>query len=373
MKAGLVLTGGGARGAYQAGVLRGIALLCKSKKLPFSVVSGVSAGAINGGYMAACFDDFQNGTHGLCSLWENLKFNNVVKTQPSALFKTASSWILQSTIGTVTKKPPANHLMDTTPLKELVSEKIPFHRIQDGINKGAIKGFAVSTTNYASGSEVIFYQTHGETKDWVRANRVSRKEKITSEHVLASAAIPLFFPPVKIGSSYFGDGSIRSRSPLSPAIHLGSEKILAIGVKQRKNKKTLLDLNQALIDSVSVADIAGILLNAIFLDSLDSDLERLERINRTIQKQQDSSGELRPIQYLAISPSQDLGALAKDSINQFPRGLKFLFSGIGSRKDRGLELLSYMSFEENYTSKLVQIGIEDANKNRDKILEFFEK
>ena len=232
---GLVLTGGGARGAYQAGVLTGIAEIMAEEGIhhPFPILSGSSAGSINASYLAAYGDDILSATYELRSLWENIATDQVFKTDAISLAKIAGRWIMELSSGSLFGQHRARALLDTAPLRELLTTRTPFNRIHQNIESGAIKSLAVTAVNYSDGTNVTFYDSCQKSRPWQRTRRRAEPCHITADHIMASAAIPLVFPPIQVGEHYYGDGSLRNYTPLSPAIKLGASKLLVIGVRRQ--------------------------------------------------------------------------------------------------------------------------------------------
>ena len=364
---GLVLTGGGARAAYQAGVLRGIAEITGSERLPFQVLTGVSAGAINGVALAADAErDFKASTEKLWSTWHELTVHDVFRTDPASLVGIGARWVRDLGLGGFLGGTASSFLLDTAPLRDLLASRIDFGKVRAHVDSGRVRGVAVSATNYFSGTAVTFFDAHPDVQPWYRTTRIAKRTRLELDHVLASSAIPIFFPPVRIAGSHYGDGCIRLSAPLSPAIHLGADRIIAIGIRYFRSQETTIRLNEGIYpDSVPLVSIVGVLLNAVFLDSLETDLERLERINRTIQLlDQERLGahpdRLRTIPILAIKPSRDLGSLASEQFMRFPRALRHLLRGLGASDDKGWDLLSYLAFDTAYTGRLLELGYEDA-------------
>lgn len=377
----LVLTGGGARGSYQAGVLQGIAEVLgggSEEQFPFSVISGVSAGAINGAFLASQQESFQKATQNLCELWSHLKTKAVVKTDPFSLGWLAIRWAKDLGAGGVLGKGSATHLLDSTPLRELVASHVDFQKIRENIAQKRLHGVGFTATNYKTGTAVTFFDGSDEIKPWARSARLGRRVDLILEHVLASSSIPIFFKPVSFSGSYWGDGGIRLGTPLSPAIHLGADRILAIGIRYARPDEKVYELNQGSeLGTITLSDIGGVLMNALFLDALDGDVERLQRINQTVtmlsQELRDQSPlRLRKIPLLAIKPSRDLGTLAADQFHNFPWVLRHLLRGTGAGENKGWDMVSYLAFDQSYTSKLIEVGREDALNQREEILRFFE-
>jgi NTE family protein len=280
-------------------------------------------------------------------------------------------------LGGMTGGGRSTHLLDTSPLRRFLSEQINFEKIDQNIRNGTLFGVAVSATNYKTGTAITFFDGDPSIQPWVRSSRLGQRAKLTLAHVLASASIPVLFAPVPLGRSFFGDGSIRLNAPISPAIHLGADRILAVGVRFSRSVETTLELNQAAqMKSISLADICGVILNATLLDTMDADAERLERINQTVDllsadQLAKHPGKLKKIPLLVIRPSQDLGALASEQFRRFPRVLRYLLSGIGASSEKGWDFLSYLAFDQAYTKILLELGYQDSLARRDEINEFF--
>lgn len=370
---GLVLTGGGARAAYQVGVLKAISDEWQDEISPFGILAGSSAGAINTAALACGAHHFRQTVGHLWQIWYDLKIEKVFSVASQSFFRIGAKLVRDLTFGGVLRHSTSNHLLDTAPLRKLLLENMKFDSIVSNIEKGALKGFSISATNYYTGTGIIFFDGPDTIKDWARSHRMSRRSQLGVDHVLASCAIPIFFPPVKIGESYYGDGCIRLSTPFSPAIHMGASRILAIGIRFYRSIDHVLKVNSLPMDKVSFAEISGVLLNSIFLDALDADLERLERINRTVTKlNQKATDELRAIPTLAIRPSKDLGSLAASQFHNFPPLLRYLLRGLGADEKTGSELLSYLAFDNSYTRQLLELGYQDGMTHRESLREFLE-
>lgn len=378
-RVGLVLSGGGARAAYQAGALCGLAELLGHSSSPFSLLTGVSAGAINAVSVASRADDFQAGTQNLAEMWTKISPEHVYRTDAASLSFIGSRWLRELGGGGLLGSGATNHLLDTTPLREFLAKRLSFEAVGQHLRSGVAGAVAVSATNYTTGISVTFYDEGSESspiKPWVRSARIGVKTTLGLEHVLASAAIPIFFPPIEIDGAFYGDGSVRLTSPLSPAIHLGAERIVAIGVRYlRSAAGTTLLQDRKRPTAPSLSEIGGVLLNAVFLDALEGDAERLERINRTIPRMRDdeqgSALPLRSIPLLVLRPSRDLGELAGQQDAHLPMMLRYLLRGIGVRGNRGADLLSYLAFSPEYVGRLLELGYGDTLARRDEILRFF--
>ena len=375
MNLGLVLTGGGARAAYQVGALRALAELFGNGPLPFPVVCGVSAGAINGSSLAAEADDFPRAVKHLTDTWLSLTPEHVYRTDALSLVSIGSGWFRGLTAGGTQPPRRYNHLLDTSPLRELLGREIPFEAIRENVARGLVRGVAISATNYETGTSVTFFDGAPEMKPWARSRRMGVKTAITLDQVMASAAIPIFFPPVQVGGSWFGDGGVRLTAPMSPALHLGADRVLVIGIRHPRTAEETVVINEAAQrDDLPLSQILGVLMNAVFLDSLEPDIERVERVTEmldTIQRPADS--HLRPVHILLLQPSQDLAALASDQVMRFPRTLRFLLKGLGVSQKGGADLLSYLAFEQHYIERLVTLGYEDTRARFEEIREFIER
>ncbi len=381
-RTGLVLVGGGARGAYQAGVLQGFAQILRehiADRPLFDVVTGVSAGAINAAYVASKADHMIDGIGGLTTLWRELQLERVIRTDAFSLLSIGSRWLRDLTLGgALPASGYSNHLLDTAPLRQFLRTHIDFKAITRHIGHAMLHGFAVSATSYATGTAVTFFDGHEGIETWTRSSRLGWRARIGLDHVLASASIPILFRPVLVDGAFYGDGGIRLSTPLSPAIHLGADKVVAISVRHPRTHESTREMNrqQPAARDISIADIAGVMLNAAFMDSLDSDAERLLRINQTIalieeQRRAAHPQHLRTIPLLVIRPSVDLGSLAGDQFKSLPMTLRYLTRGIGASEERGADFLSYLAFDPSYTRPLIDLGRRDAFAQKDEIEAFF--
>lgn len=374
---GLVLSGGGARASYQAGVIKYIADHFSGDGMPYHVLSGVSAGAINIAAIAAGAKDHKRSAERLWDIWRNLRHNLVFRSDAYSIIANGLRFLFDLSFGSPLKRGRTKYLLDTEPLRHLLQKEIAFAAIRLNIKKGLLKGVSLNATNYQSGTNITFFDTPHTLPNWTRSHRISMKASITIDHVMASTSIPFFFPPVLLEGSYYGDGSVRLTSPLSPAIHLGAEKIIAVGIRSRLPAERLVEANRKRMRSISMAEVAGLVLNSIFSDSLDSDIERMERINRSLSAMTPEAraahpDRLRPIGLLAISPSTDLAQLAWDQFDRFPALLRHMLKGLGASRESGSELFSNLSFDGSYTTRVLELGYEDARAKHDRLREFFE-
>lgn len=380
---GLVLSGGGARAAYQAGALRAIAEICRDARpnhveSPFKTIAGVSGGAINAAFIGCHAEDFQRSTAAAWKLWAELRSDHILESNPFFLTRLALRWLRDLAFGGLIRRPRSNHLLGTRPLEKLLGEIFEFDKLERNIAAGFITGMAISTTHYGNGASVTFFDGDPAITPWARNSRIGIRRKIRVEHVLASAAIPILFKPVALEGAFYGDGSVRLRAPLSPAIHMGAEKILTIGIRYERPDSAAIDLlENSIMESVSLVEIAGVMMNGAFMDGLESDIERLQRINRTVSLVPKESwgsvqAPLRQVPILVLKPSKDLGMLAARQFNEFPLMIRHLLKGIGASAQTGSDLLSYLAFDSSYTKLLLELGHADAMARRYEIAEFFE-
>lgn len=365
----LLLTGGGARAAYQVGVLLAIAQLFERRAhSPFHILCGSSAGAINATALACDSGCFHLGVKRLDSVWRNFATHQVYRCD----WRGVGAHMLRQFVSRLRAdygyQQPVS-LLDNHPLQQLLSRLIDFRRIDRNIQRGLLRAVAVTASSYSSGQSLTFFQGMSELQPWQRAKRQGRRTLLSTSHLLASSAIPFVFPSVRIHQDYYGDGSIHQLAPLSPAIHLGAERILIVGVDQPASRPLA-----GLAHHPSSAAIAGHLLDTIFADTLRSDLERLERVNRTVSflpAELAQHNGLRRIDTLLINPSASFSQLAQRHYRALPRALRSLLSAAGVNEGGESSLLSYLLFERPYTQALIQLGVDDANARRHELQTFF--
>lgn len=370
-KLALVLSGGGARGAYQAGVVRALYEISKDVGHLdlFRVVTGVSAGSINAAFLAAHADDIDSATNRLCDLWRKLKADEVFRTDYSAVTKGALKLMRGVSLGGFSEKmrPIATGLLNTEPLRQTLSEAIPFAKISSHIQSGSLDAVGLTATDYSTSMGISFIQGHSQVRTWKSANRVSQLAALTVDHVMASSAIPLFFPPVQVEGRAFGDGCLRNTAPLSPAVHLGAEKLVVIGVRRSHD----VDMQNAPNLAPSLGRILSVLIAAIFMDAVEVDLERLKIINQTIEQLKKAGAEspYRPVQALYIVPSEGLSDIAQTRNHDLPKIIRFLLAGLGTAEEAA-EILSYLLFEPGYCGSLVDLGYKDTMLRRPEVVQF---
>lgn len=368
-----VMGGGGARAAYQVGVLRSIAKQFPDLRVP--IVTGVSAGAINAAMLAAHHGTFAQATDELLHLWSDLTPERVFRTDFRALAKSAGGWLRQLASGGAPGRPRVRGLVDTSPLHGYLAEALhavdgELTGIHANLATGRLKAAAISTTNYSTGQSVLWVQGEG-VKEWERPNRRSALAVLSVGHVMASAALPILFPAVRIGPHWFGDGGIRLAAPLSPALHLGADRILALSTRRRRTTE------EAGRETVSgyppPAQVAGLLLNSIFLDMLDQDAQRLDVLNRLLEhvRPEDRQG-MRRVRLVTIRPSVDLGRLADRHEPQLPKMFRFMTRGLGTKQVKAPDFLSLIMFQPDYLTELIAVGEADADAQMDDIASLLE-
>lgn len=369
---GLILPGGGARNAYQAGVLRAIAeILPPNADNPFPVISGTSSGAVNAAVLASNAMNFSEGVTRLTGIWENFHCGKVFYTDAWRALKSGSHWTAAFATGRLGSAAP-RALLDNSPLREMLESHIRFARIQQGIDSGVIRALAVTASGYSSGRSISYYQGISGLTPWERARRRGVADEISIDHLMASSGIPLVFPAVWLHNEFHGDGSMRQSAPLSPAIHLGANRLLIIGV--RNPALDIMPSGSQDAPYPTIGQITGYMLDTLFMDSLDSDIERMNRINHTISHTRDNQVEfrdttLRPIEFLVISPSTDIRDIAQRHAQDFPRSVRFLLKGLGALSHEGRPLISYLLFEAGFCQELLELGYRDGMAARHEILE----
>jgi NTE family protein len=376
---GLVVTGGGARGAYQAGVLKRIGEIkrIQTHGNPFPIIGGASAGAINGSALAVGSDDFALATQVIARLWSELKPSDVFRCDLLSQTRTSLAWIVDLSFGGIVGGGNARSLLDATPLRRYLNKHLDCDRIQDNIKRGHLYALAISATNYNSGKSYLFIQGRKGHPMWNRSRRVTLATKITVEHVCASAAIPLVFQPVRLkiprGTAFFGDGCVRLQQPLSPVIRLGADRVFAIGVRCENLEHQVETANGK---DPSLAQVMGLIFNVMFLDHLATDIEHLERLNELLgnghinESGVDGCERMRPLTQLLMTPSVDLGQLAEQHQRDMPYLIQYFVNGLARDAASCSDLSSYLLFTSNYTRALIDLGYDDASQRIDEVESF---
>lgn len=368
---GLILPGGGARNAYQAGVLKAIGdMLPEDAKNPFPVISGSSSGALNAVLLASSASRFQEGVDRLYGIWANFHVGKVFKIDAWTAIRSGFRWGLSFLTAGLGKGQPRS-VLDNAPLRGLLESHIRFVRIQQAIDSGDLHAVSVTASGYSSGMSVTFYQGREDLKPWRRTRRIGQPTELTLDHLMASSAIPVLFPAVRLKTEYYGDGSMRQTAPLSPALHLGANRLLIIGV--RNPHLDISPEDDTVTPYPSFGQISGYIFDTLFMDSLDADIERMRRINHIVSETRDKQVEyrdtsLRQIDYLVISPSRDIRDIVERYIGNFPRSMRVLLKGIGALAREGRPLMSYLMFDAPYCKELMELGYQDGMAQREEVL-----
>jgi NTE family protein len=384
---GLVLSGGGARAAYQVGVLRAITHLRRGtaaapRRSPFGVICGTSAGAINAAALACNADHFDAAVEAIAQVWQEFRAEQVYRADSLGVIRSGAQWLTMLSIGWLVarwRRARPRSLLDNTPLAELLAHMVPLQRLPRVLAGRHVQALAVSASNYSSGEHVTFYQAAAPLPSWRRSQRMAIAAELSSAHLLASSAIPFVFPATELDMDgqreWFGDGSMRQTAPLSAAIHLGAQRLLVIGAGRMHEPPGRHVQNTGY---PSLAQVAGHSLSGIFLDALTADVERLQRINRTLALLSDEARlatPLRPIEALVIAPSQRLDDIAANHVDELPTTVRALLRAVGvsgsGRAAQGAALASYLLFEAGYTRELMALGEADVAARRSEVLDFF--
>ncbi len=374
-RVGLILTGGGARAAYQVGVLKAIAeFLPRRAHNPFPVICGTSAGALNAATLAISAQSYRKGVQYLMDTWKNFHPSQVYRTDAAGVFNNTVLWIAGvASVALGFSKLKQVSLLDNSPLIELLDELLPCEKIQQSINAGHLHALSITASGYGSGQSVTFYQGAKEILPWRRTGRVGIPTEIGIKHLLASSALPFIFPATLINREYFGDGSMRQIAPIGNALQLGATRVLVIGVTE--NGYTEHVERSDIAEYPSLAKIAGHALNSIFLDSMEVDLERVRKINSLVAMMSDEMRErskLKHVDVLVISPSQPLEKIAEQFADALPWTIRLLLRLVGANKHNGSILLSYLLSEKKFCRSLINLGYQDAQMRRKEIQSFLE-
>jgi NTE family protein len=376
MRLALVLMGGGARAAYQAGVLKALAEIARSaaperRALPFAVVCGSSAGAINATSLASHADDFEHGARRLLAFWEQLRADYVYRTDWLGIAAAGARWLAAMSVGWAARRAPRG-LLDNTPLAHLLQRELSFHRIEQMLEARTLHALSVTALSYTSGRHLTFYQASEPIHAWRRAQRTARVVDLSPAHLLASSAIPFVFPAVPLvldgQIEYFGDGSIRQIAPLSPAIHFGADRIVVVGAAAARPEVPAA--NGGARGYPSLAQIGQQVLASVFLDSIGADIERIEHINGVLEhlpRHVEPESGWRHVDVLAIAPSERIELIAAKHLKRLPLTVRGLLGAVGGNQPAGASFASYLLFESEFTRELVALGYRDAFGQRERL------
>ena len=371
----LVLTGGGARGAYQVGVLRHLAKRLPHLRIP--ILTGVSAGAVNATHLAQHQGTFGEAVEDLARLWGSLSPEQVFHVDTMSLLGNVLRWgvrLISGGMGSGVAR--TRGLVDTAPLRDFLERSLgartgePLPGIAANLRRGWLRAVALSTTSYTTGQSIIWTQGR-DIETWERPKRRSVQTSLGVEHVMASSALPLLFPAVQVGPHWYGDGGVRLAAPLSPAVHLGAHKIFAIATRYERSyaEADVPDI----VGYPPPAQVLGVLYNAIFLDLIDQDVLRLERMNKVLRNlPKEMRGGMRVVDILVLRPSRDMGRIAGEYEPRLPRTFRFMTRGMGTRETSSPDILSLMMFQQDYLRRLIDLGEEDAAARSDEIAQFVE-
>ncbi|MFZ2541809.1 MAG: patatin-like phospholipase family protein [Gallionella sp.] len=374
-RTGLILTGGGARAAYQVGVLKAIAeLLPRRSHSPFKIVCGTSAGALNAATLAINAKNFSMGVQYLVNTWKNFHANQIYRTDVVGVFNNSMLWLAGVVLRLLgINKLSRVSLLDNSPLMELMEQTLPCEMIQESIDAGFLHALSITASGYGSGQSVTFYQGVQELIPWRRPGRIGVPTQIEIKHLLASASLPFLFKPTLVNREYFGDGSMRQISPLGAALHLGATRIMVIGTTTGEYDDQ--PERSEIHEYPTLAQIAGHALNSIFLDHMSVDLERLKKINELVAVmpiEMRESNNLQHVDVMVISPSRPIDKIAERYLKELPWTIRLLFRLVGVRHNSGVSLISYLLSEKKFCRALIDLGYQDALSRREEIMEFLE-
>lgn len=366
LRTALLLGGGGARAAYQVGVLKAIAeIVPEGSPNPFPILCGTSAGSINTVAMASNARNFHLGVRRINDVWANFKLHHVFYSDSKNLIKRILGWVWSHFgFGKWHKGPDS--ILDNAPLRQLLGTYINFERIEESINHGDLHAFCLTACSYTSGESTSFFDGNPEIANWQRTHREGRRVKVTLDHLMASSAIPVVFPSVQLGDEHFGDGSMRQISPISPAVHLGADKILIIGLRMESQ----LGLHEAPQHRPTLGQISGYILDTLFLNSLYADVERMERVNRLLDSNPASDAPLKFIEHLIVSPSQDIAEIASKHYMKLPKPFRMALGLLGLNRGGSRRFMSYLMFIEDFCQELIELGYRDAMAQREELSQF---
>jgi NTE family protein len=365
---GLVLPGGGARAAYQVGVLRAIADMLPGAPNPFPIIVGTSAGAVAATVLATEACHWHRAVDSLERVWRQFHVDQVLKADPLSMLRSGLHWGTSLISGGMLLPPPAA-IFDNSPLRALLGRNIHWEHLQTSMRRGALKALALCATSYTSAASVAFFEGEAGIEGWARHQRIGRREPLTIDHLMASMAVPFLFAPVVLDGEYYGDGAQRQLWPLSPAIHLGADRLLIIGVRSEKGAG-VNDRDRAAAESPTMGQLFGYMLDTLFMDQIYANVEHVARLNQVAEVAPAAVPGVHKVATLMIAPSKDLREIAGRHIQSLPRSLRALLRVMGARGAGGAQLASYLMFESTFTRELIALGVQDARRQGDEIVEF---
>lgn len=366
----MLLTGGGARAAYQVGVLKAIAeLMPGSSACPFGVILGTSAGGVAAVALASRMADFRGSVQRIEQVWANFHVEQVFRADTVSMLRAGLHWLL-AFVSSGLLLPPPKSLFDNAPLRELLSRSLAFRGVRRSIDQGRLHALGICATGFNRGLSIAFFDGAPEIKDWSRVAGLGQRTRLSLDHLMASLSIPFLFPAVYLQGEYCGDGAMRQTNPLSPAIHLGANRLLIIGVRQKGIRGAFGRITEG--SAPTAGQIFGYMLDTLFMDQIYADLEQVERLNNLLQHAPASFAGLRAIQTLVIAPSRDPREIAARHTGELPRPLRALLRIMGASNSAASSLASYLMFESGYTRELIALGFEDAMARREDLLDLLQ-